>query len=174
MKRKFFGIVILAVVLISTSAMAQRPQQEGTMGNKGETQMQRNRDMNPRAQRMQMFTEEQQEAIKELRLETAKGMKPLRNKLNEMEARQKTLSTADDVDLKAIYKNIEEIGEVKTEIAKIQAKERQDVRKLLTEEQLLSFDGSRGQGMRGEMRRPAMNRSDNNGRMDRQPYGRTR
>jgi Spy/CpxP family protein refolding chaperone len=162
MKRKNLGIAIVAVILISASAFAQRPEQGRDLGNRGEMQFQRNRDMNPRVERMQFFTEEQQEAMKELRLETAKEIKPLRNKLNELEARQKTLTTADEADLKAINKNIEEMGEVKTEIAKIQAKQHQDIRSLLTEEQLLSFDSSRGKSFgirngRTEIRRPDMN-----------------
>ncbi len=162
MKSKIFGIVVIAVILISTSALAQRPNQgpdqRPAFGNRGEGQVQQNREMHPRFQGMQFFTDEQREAIKKIRLATAKEMKPLRNKLNEMEAHQKTLATADKADMNAIYKNIEEIGKVKTDIAKVQAKERQDIRALLTDEQLLSFDNSRRNHFGGEMRRPGMNR----------------
>ena len=174
MKRRILGMVIIAVVLISTTAIAQRPEPGRVLGNRGEAQMQRNRNMNPRVQRTPFFSEEQQEAIKNLRLETAKEMKPLRNKLNEMEAHQKTLTTADKADLNAIYKNLEEIGEVKTDIAKIQAKERQNIRSLLTEEQLLSFDHSQGMRFDGEVRRPAMNRMNQPERPGRRQFGRGR
>ena len=172
MKSKILGIVVIAVVLISTSALAQNPMQRPAFGNRGERQFQRNRQMNPPAQRMNFFTGEQQEAIKKIRLETAKEMKPLRNKLNEMEAHQRTLATADKADMKAIYKNIEEIGEVKTDIAKIQAKERQDIRGLLTDEQLLSFDNMRGKLFEGKMRRPGMNRMSPSERPGRRPFDR--
>jgi Spy/CpxP family protein refolding chaperone len=91
-----------------------------------------------------------------------------------MEAHQKTLSTADKADMNAIYKNIEEIGEVKTEIAKVQAKEHQDVRNLLTEEQLLSFDNSRGKRFQGDMRRTGMNRMNQPERFGRRPFDRTK
>lgn len=174
MKRKILGIVIIAIVLVSTAALAQRPETGRKFGNRGDTQMQRNREMNPRIQRTQFFTEEQQEAIKKIRLETAKEMKPLRNKLNEMEAHQKTLTTADKADMKAIYKNIEEIGKEKTEIAKVQAKQHQDVRKLLSEEQLLSFDNSRGQRFEGAIRGPGMNRMSPPERQGRGTFGRTK
>ena len=63
------------------------------------------------------------ETIKKIRLETGKEVKPLQNKLNEMEARQHTLTTADKTDMNAINKNIEEMGKIKIEIAKIQAKQ---------------------------------------------------
>ena len=158
MKSKILGIVVIAVVLISTSALAQNQVQKPNFGNRGERQVRQNRAMNPRIQRMNFFTEEQQEAIKKIRLETAKETKPLRNKLGEMEAHQNTLATADKADMKAIDKNIEDIGEVKIEIAKIQAKERQDIRSLLTEEQLLRFDNMHGNHFRSEMHRPGMNR----------------
>ena len=174
MKRRILGIVLIATVLISTIAFAQRPQSGREPGNRGETQLRFSRDMNPRAQRMQLFTEEQQEAIKNIRLETAKKLKPLQNKLSELEAHQKTLTTADKADMNAIYKNIEEIGGVKTEIAKVQAKERQDVRNLLTEEQLLSFDNSRGKRFQGDMRRQGMNRMAQPDRFGKRPVDRTR
>ena len=174
MKRKISGIVLIATVLISTIALAQKPQSGREPGNRGETQLRFNRDMNQRGQRMPIFTEEQQEAIKNIRLETAKKLKPLQNKLNEMEAHQKTLSTADKADMNAIYKNIEEIGEVKTEITKVQAKEHQDVRNLLTEEQLLSFDNSRGKRFQGDMRRTGMNRMNQPERFGRRPFDRTK
>lgn len=169
MKSRILGIVIIAVVLISTSAIAQKSEQQRPLRDRGETQFQRNREMNPRIQRTPFFTEEQQEAMKEIRLESASEIKPLRNKLNELEAHQKTLSTADKADMKAINKNIEEIGEIKTEIAKIQAKQKQSIRSLLTKEQLLSFDNNRenrfgNRNSRLEARRPDMNRM---GRMNR-------
>ena len=173
MKRKLFVIVIIATILISTSAIAQqRPERGRAFENRGETQLQRNREVNPRVQRAPLFTDEQQESIKNIRLETAKEVKPLRNKLNELAARQKTLTTAEKADMKAINKNIEEIGDVKTEIAKIQEKERQDIRSLLTEEQLLSFDNSRGNRPGSEMRRPGMNRMNQPERFGRRPFDR--
>ncbi|MBN2636376.1 MAG: Spy/CpxP family protein refolding chaperone [Prolixibacteraceae bacterium] len=175
MKRRVLGITIVAVVLITTSAFAQRTEQGRTLGNRGEIQFQRNGDMNQRAERMQFFTDEQQEAIKNIRLETAKEIKPLRNQLNELEARQKTLTTADKADMKAINNNIEEMGKVKTEIAKIQAKQQQDIRSLLTEEQLLRFDnsGERSFGNRSsrpEIGRSAMNRGQMPGRFNRNRF----
>jgi len=55
-------------------------------------------------------------------------------------AHQKTLMTAEKPDLDAINKNIEKMGSLKTEMAKIQAKSRLDMRAQLTEEQRLKFD----------------------------------
>lgn len=104
------------------------------------------------------FTEEQKESMKALRLETAKQVKPLRNELNELEARQKTLTTANNADVKAINKNIDKMSEVKAAIAKIHAKQHQEIRNMLTEEQLIKFDamkqrrGDRGKDARRDFR----------------------
>jgi len=42
--------------------------------------------------------------------------------------------------MKAIYKNIDQMSEVKTEIQKIMAKQQQDIRLMLSDEQLLKYD----------------------------------
>eukprot|EP00764_Aduncisulcus_paluster_P008136 gnl/Carplike_NY0171/2653_a3566_583.p1 GENE.gnl/Carplike_NY0171/2653_a3566_583~~gnl/Carplike_NY0171/2653_a3566_583.p1 ORF type:complete len:187 (+),score=13.32 gnl/Carplike_NY0171/2653_a3566_583:42-602(+) len=152
MKRKILGITVIAAVLISVVAYAQKGEPRKKFPQKDEMQMRP--DFGPRGQENHFFTEEQQETIKKIRLETAKEIKPLRNKLQEMEARQHTLTTAENADMNAIYKNIEEIAGVKTEIAKIQAEKHQEVRKLLTDEQLIKFDNFRERRFGKEMGRP--------------------
>ena len=67
-------------------------------------------------------------------------MKPLRNELNEFNARQHTLITTEKPDMAAINKNLEKIGDVKTEMAKLQAKHRLEMRAQLSDEQKLKFD----------------------------------
>ena len=69
-----------------------------------------------------------------------KQLQPLRNQLGEAEAHQKTLMTAEKSDLGAINKNIEKMGELKVQMAKIQAKQRLEMRAQLTDEQRLKFD----------------------------------
>jgi len=95
------------------------------------------------------LTDAQKEAFKQSRLALEKQMLPLRNEIGEAEARQKTLTTAEKPDLAAINKNIEKIGGLKVEMAKIQAKHRLDMRAQLTEEQRLKFDMSKNH-MRGD------------------------
>lgn len=155
MKRKTLVILIVATIFTSTVAFAQKtdPKQQGP--NRGEMMMRK--DLQPDVERTPFFTEEQQEAIKKIRLETEKEVKPLQNKLNEMEAKQHTLTTAEKADLNAIYKNIDEMAKVKTEIAKIHAKSHQDVRSLLTDEQLVKFDKMNGNRLDSEKSRPGMN-----------------
>ncbi len=156
-------LTLALITLIASSAVwAQKP------GERQQNQDQRDRMKRPEmmAERMNdFFTEEQMEQVKAIRLETSKEIKPLRNQLNELQARQQTLSTADKPDMNAIYKNIDEISEVQAWIQKKMAKQQQDIRSLLSDEQKLKFDARKG--MMGdrrdngfERRRPPVDRTE--------------
>jgi Spy/CpxP family protein refolding chaperone len=145
MKIRILTLTLIALFAISSATVAQN-QERGKRNPEQREAFQKNRERV--AHRMDnFFTEEQREQIKALRLETAKKVKPLRNELNELEARQQTLTTADKADMNAIYANIDKISEVKVEIQKIMAKQQQDTRLLLTPEQLLKFDAMKGRMM---------------------------
>lgn len=90
------------------------------------------------------LTDEQRDAFKGNRMAMQKQVQPLRNELGEAEAHQKTLMTAEKTDLSAINKNIEKIGQLRVEMAKIQAKHHLDMRAQLTDEQKLKFDLKKG------------------------------
>lgn len=145
MKIRFLTLTLITVFAVTSMAVAQKP--EAKKEDRGQRQqvMLRHKQMAERVDHF--FTEEQQEQVKAIRLETAKQVKPLRNELGELEARQQTLTTADKADLKAIYQNIDKMSEVKAEIQKTMAKQHQQIRSLLTEEQLLKFDAMKGRMM---------------------------
>lgn len=141
MKTKILSLVIIATFIISSAAMAQ----SGNNGQQWNANRQNQRAMMKRqamqkGERQNFFTEEQKEAMKKLRLESAKEIKPLKNELRELQAKQQTLTTADNADLKAINKNIDKMSDVKAGIAKIMAKKQQEIRSMLTDEQLIKFD----------------------------------
>ena len=103
------------------------------------------------------LTDAQKEAFKQSRLAMQKQLQPIQNELGEAEAHQKTLVSAEKPDLAAINKNIEKIGSLKVEMAKIKTKNRLDMRAQLTEEQRLKFDAAKGhmrggEGMRHNMK----------------------
>ena len=130
MKAKISSILFIAAILMSSVAIAQRP-------NGYKNQQERVKQFSPKED---FLTDEQKETIKQLRLETEKELKPLKNQLREAMAHQQTLTTADEADLKAINKNIDKMSELKAEMAKIKAKQHQAFRAQLTEEQLIRFD----------------------------------
>lgn len=141
MKTKFLGLTIIAVFLVSSFAMAQPQgkQVEGQAQNHRKAMMAKKQKM-AHNERQDFLNEDQKEKAKELRLVTAKKVKPLKNELNELQARQRTLTTADQADMKAINSNIDKMSTIKAEIQKIKAAQHQEFRAMLSEEQLLKFD----------------------------------
>lgn len=147
-------ILMIAVLLgLTTVAMAQRgnDQERPFRGQKSEMKMD---DRKGTAENLLNLTDAQKEAFRQNRLAMQKQLQPIQNELGEAEAHQKTLMSAGKPDLAAINKNIEKIGALKVEMAKIQAKHRLDMRAQLTEEQRLKFDAFKvhvrgGEGMKG-------------------------
>lgn len=86
------------------------------------------------------LTEEQKTKMKEIRLGHLKETQPLKNQLGELKARQKTLSTAEKPDMKAIDSNIDDITKVQNQLFKKSAAAHQQIRSLLNDEQKLWFD----------------------------------
>ena len=86
------------------------------------------------------LTEEQKSKIKEINLVHFKEMQTYRNQLGELKAKERTLTTADKPDMKAINANIDEITKVQNQLMKGQAAHHQQIRALLTDEQRLWFD----------------------------------
>ncbi|MBI9069774.1 MAG: Spy/CpxP family protein refolding chaperone [Salinivirgaceae bacterium] len=104
------------------------------------------------------LSDEQKEKIESLRLNHQKQILPLKNELGEKQAKMRTLNTAENTDTKAINALIDEMGVIKTKMAKIRAAHKQDVRSTLTSDQRVIYDshigrkgqrGNRGQGHKG-------------------------
>ena len=115
------------------------------------------------------LTEDQQAQMKSLHLKLQQEMLPIRNKLGENRARFRTLSTAENADMKAINKLIDTNSQLSASMVKLQAANQQAVRKLLTEEQRIIFDSrelhrgdrrtERRPGQKGEIRQKGTKRS---------------
>ena len=148
--------ILMFVVLMSMSAVlfaqpADRDQKKSFRGQGREMQA---KDGERGSANELNLTDAQKEAFKQSRLALEKQLLPIRNEIGEAEARQKTLTTAEKPDLAAINKNIEKIGEIKTEVAKLQAKHHLEMRAQLNDEQRLKFDMFKhqmkdGKGMKG-------------------------
>ncbi|GAB1451268.1 hypothetical protein MASR2M47_13240 [Draconibacterium sp.] len=160
MKTRISTILMAAVFLISTAAVAQ--QTTGQHNKSGRQEMMKP-GMKQGAQKANFLSEEQKETWEKLRLETAKEIKPLKNELRELQAHQQTLTTADNADLNAINKNIDKMAELKAEMAKIMAKQHQAFRSQLTEEQLIKFDSRKNKMRQGMRNQDGRNRADGRG-----------
>ena len=120
------------------------------------------------------LTTEQSAKLKEMKMAHYKEVQPVKNQLQELRAKQHTLTTAEKADMKAINANIDEITKLENTLMKARAAHIQQVRALLTDEQRMMFDsrkhkrGERGMQMRHKgmeqgqmpMKKCEMNASD--------------
>lgn len=86
------------------------------------------------------LTETQKSDMKNIHINAQKEILPLNNEIGEKEAKLRTLTTVDSPDITEINKYIEEIGDIRTKIKKIEMAAHLNTRKLLNEEQRLIFD----------------------------------
>ena len=151
MKTTIFASILFVSVLLSTSNLfAQHPMDHKAGRGEGS-----NKEMHGGIPNL---TEEQKTKIKDIHLALSKEVQPLRNQLGELKARQKTLSTLDNPDMKAINANIDEITKVMNQLMKSRAAFRQKVRALLTDEQKVWFDSHPMHKNHRGMREPQMGR----------------
>jgi Spy/CpxP family protein refolding chaperone len=142
MRAKILSIVLL--MSLSMAALAQKTENGPKNPMRGQDhKMMMQDDKRGHGDGLNL-TDAQKEAFKKSRLELQKQLQPLRNELGEAEAHQKTLVTAEKPDLSAINKNIDKIGELRIEMAKIKAKHHLEMRAQLTDEQRLKFDLLKG------------------------------
>jgi Spy/CpxP family protein refolding chaperone len=138
LKLKSIGIAlpIAALILITGFAYAQGPgmheKDPGREGMHG-CKMSGHKGMIPG------LSEEQQGQIKALKTEHMKAVQPLHNQLGEKKARLRTLTTADKVNMAEVNKVIDDIGKMQTQLMKLKEKHRQEIRKLLNDEQRFMF-----------------------------------
>jgi len=86
------------------------------------------------------LTEDQKEEMKALRVEHYNTMKPLKAKMAELKAREKTLLSEKMVDLKAVNKVIDEQTDLMNTIKKSEVEHRIKARGILTDEQLMKLE----------------------------------
>lgn len=152
MKTKLFSTILLLVLGIGLVSAQQPPVRGERWGERGRPmeRFQGRQFMRQGRPGMQEkpggfrqiinLSEEQKEALQKLHQQAVKDMKPLKDELLELEAHHQTLATAEKADMKKIDESIEKIGDVKTKIAKIQAKQQVGFRALLTDEQRMKLD----------------------------------
>jgi Spy/CpxP family protein refolding chaperone len=158
MRAKILSIVLL--MCLSAALVAQTTENSRKNANRGpQKEMRMDNEQRGPGSGLNL-TDPQKEAFKQNMMAMHKQVLPLRGELGEVEAHQKTLVTAEKPDLAAINKNIEKIGAIRVEMAKIEVKHRLDMRAQLTDEQRLKFDLMKGKmrqdkgakGMRHNMR----------------------
>jgi len=141
--------ILMLIVLMSCSAalIAQPADKDSKKSDRGQNKEMQMNDHQRGPKNGMSLTDAQRDAFKKSRLEMQKQLQPLRNELGEVKAHQKTLMTADKPDMNNINKNIDKLGSIRVEMAKIMVQHRLDMRTQLTEEQRLLFDTHKGRMM---------------------------
>jgi len=99
------------------------------------------------------LSEDQSEQITQLRTEHYNTMKPLRAKMAEIKAKERTLLSVESVDLKAVEKAIDEQTDLLNQIRKLQIKHQLAVKDVLTDEQVMKLEQrQRHSARRGQSR----------------------
>jgi len=129
---KFAGILLLGFLVVT--ALEAQPR----YGERGSGQGMARLDL----------TEEQQEELTTLRTEHYKEITPLRNKMAELKARERTLLSEEIVDVKAVEKNIDEQTALLNTMRKLQTKHQLAVKDILSDEQVMKLQ--QGRQSRGE------------------------
>jgi len=90
------------------------------------------------------LTSDQKTKIKAQRVAFGKEALPLTNQLAEKRAHLHTLQTAQAYDVNAVNATIDDIKKTESQLMKKQVASREEIRKLLNDEQKLAFDSKRG------------------------------
>ena len=89
------------------------------------------------------LSDEQKEELKTLRVKLYKEMKPIRAEMGELGARQNTLMSQEEVDVKSVNKLIDEKTSLTNEMQKKKVNHQLAFRKILTDEQQMMLDQKR-------------------------------
>jgi Spy/CpxP family protein refolding chaperone len=141
MKNRFIksaGMFLLCLLFVSGVNAQRYRQGAGHDGPRAQRETLRNSAIERLA-----LTEEQQKNIQTLRQEQFKTMKPLRSKMVELRAKERTLLSQEEIDQKAINKVIDEQTDLTNQMRKLQLDHKLAVRKVLTEEQIMKLEMQR-------------------------------
>lgn len=129
------GLLLLAIIF-TTGLNAQHDRRGGgayDRGIHGDT-------IRPYAMNHLDLTEDQQNSLKELQTGHYTTMKPLRAKLSELRARERTLLVQEEVDLKAVNELIDEQTTLMNQMKKLRVEHRLSVQEILTDEQIMKLE----------------------------------
>lgn len=139
---KFMRNTITLVLFMALAGTAVA-QQAGKRAQRMQDQSQM-QQMNQKRGQMMMrklnLTDDQREQVRQIHLENAGKMIPIKNQLREKRARIRTLTTGDDVNLDNAQSVVDEITALQAKQMKMRLATHLKVRSLLTEEQRVMFD----------------------------------
>lgn len=133
---KFAGTLLLALLMVTALEAQHRPGGRGSGPGTG------GQGHGYRAAWLDL-SEEQQEELSALRTGHYKEITPLKNKMAELRARERTLLSEEDVDMKAVEKNIDEQTDLLNKMKKLQTLHELNVKNILSDEQVMKMQQGR-------------------------------
>ena len=94
------------------------------------------------------LTEEQEAEMTSLRAEHYKEITPMKNKMVELKARERTLLSEESVDMKAVNLTIDEQTDLMNSMKKLQIKHQLEVKSILSDEQMMKLQMRRQSSQR--------------------------
>ena len=128
--------IILVFLIVDLGFAQQRGQRQ--MQDRPQAQMQQ-RQQDP-GMNLPNLTDEQREQIRKSMIENREIMLPLQNQLREKQARLRTLTTGNTVNMRNAEVVIDEIAELQSQMLKSRINHRNEIRNILTDEQKVVFD----------------------------------
>ncbi len=139
---KTAGLFLMAILFVTTlnaQSSRQGGRGSGAYGNgNGNERMSAHLSLD--------LTTEQQEAMKTLRADNYKTILPLKNKMLELKARERTLMSEEAVDLKSVNKVIDEQTDLMNKMRKMQVTHKVGVKEILTDEQEMKLEQKQRNG----------------------------
>ncbi len=121
--------------MFSVASLSFAQSQDRERGPRGHQIDQEKKEM--RGPKIPDLTEDQKEQLKELKVKHSKESLPLHNQVREQEARLTTLTTAEKINSSEVGRVIENIGDLRTELMKLRVSHMEEVKQILTEEQVV-------------------------------------
>ena len=142
-------IILTAITFIVAGMLGQA--QPGVRFNKQAPHGQYLQKQNPGHWNFLNLTEEQQNQMKQLRVEHQKEVKPLVNQMRENRAHYKTLLSTDQPEEKTINKSIDEFTGLQNKLQKSKVNFQLKMREILTDDQKQKIDEQKFRVRQGRM-----------------------
>lgn len=113
---------------------------QGAGQGAGQAYRQRGEAFGPRQQAILDLSEDQKEQLSTLKVQQYKTLKPMKAEMGELKARERTLMSQEEVDVKALNKLIDQQSDLMSKMRKSQVTQKLAFREILTDEQLMKLD----------------------------------
>lgn len=140
MKKLNLKNLAAAALIMFTLNIGVQAQDRGPQKNKSRQEQLGKEQRRPMQQRIPDLTEEQDAALKTLKVTHEKESLPLKNQVNELEAQLQTLITQEEINKTEAGRVIERLGDIKVEMMKLKVDHTTEVKSILTDEQKVFFN----------------------------------